>query len=221
VELAAGIASLENLRLSGIYTYRGAVLQDGVPTLDLERAGLEEGELMASLAGRMRDRGLEVEDVSLGSTPTAGYAAKVEGVTEIRPGTYVFYDRMQAKLGACSLEECAASVAATVVSRPHEDLAIVDGGSKTFATDVPPGTRPLDLEGFGHVVDYPGAVLERLTEEHGMLRVSREHDLEVGDTVRIIPNHVCSTVNLHDEVFFTDETGAVERVKVAARGKLE
>ena len=221
VELAAGITSLENLRLGGIYTYRGAVLEDGVPTLDLERAGHEEGELMASLARRMRDRGLEVEDVSLGSTPTAEYAAEVEGVTEIRPGTYVFYDRMQAKLGACSLEECAATVVATVVSRPHEDLAIIDGGSKTFATDVPPGTKPLNLEGFGHIVDYPDAVLERLTEEHGMLRVDREYDLEVGDTLRIIPNHVCSTVNLHNEVFFTDGTGTVERVEVAARGKLE
>jgi D-serine deaminase-like pyridoxal phosphate-dependent protein len=221
VELAAGISSLENLRLSGIYTYRGAVLEDGVPTLDLERAGLEEGELMVSLAERMRNAGVEVEDVSLGSTPTAAYAAEVEGVTEIRPGTYVFYDRMQAKLGVCSLEECAASVVATVVSRPHEDLAIIDGGSKTFATDVPPGARPLNLEGFGHIVGHPVAVLERLTEEHGMLRVGRDPDLEVGDTVRIIPNHVCSTVNLHNEVFFTDETGGVERVKVAARGKLE
>jgi D-serine deaminase-like pyridoxal phosphate-dependent protein len=220
-ELAAEITPLENLRLSGIYTYRGAVLEDGVPTLDLKQAGLEEGELMVSLADRLRERGIEVEDVSLGSTPTAEYAAEVEGVTEIRPGTYVFYDRMQARLKACSLEECAAAVVATVVSRPSEDLAIIDGGSKTFATDVPPGTRPLNLEGFGHVVGHPDAVLERLTEEHGMLRVRREHDLEVGDTLRIIPNHICSTVNLHNEVFFTDESGAGERVEVSARGKLE
>jgi D-serine deaminase-like pyridoxal phosphate-dependent protein len=221
VRLAAGIVSLENLRLSGIYTYRGAVLEDGVPTLDLKRAGLEEGKLMVSLAEQMRDRGIEVEDVSLGSTPTAGYAGEVEGVTEIRPGTYVFYDRMQARLGACSLEECAASVVVTVVSRPSEDLAIIDGGSKTFATDVPPGREPLNLEGFGHVVGYADAVLERLTEEHGMLRVRSAHDPEVGDTLRVIPNHVCSTVNLHNEVRVVDETGAIERVKVAARGKLD
>jgi D-serine deaminase-like pyridoxal phosphate-dependent protein len=222
VELAAKITLLENLRLSGIYTYRGAVLESGVPTLDLERAGLEEGKLMITLADRVRDRGIEVEDVSLGSTPTAGYAGEVEGVTEIRPGTYVFYDRMQARLGACSLEECAASVVATVVSRPSEDLAIIDGGSKTFATDVPPNTKPLNLEGFGHVVGYPDAVLERLTEEHGMLRVRREHDLGVGDTVGIIPNHVCSTVNLHNEVYLIDEDGGAERrLEVSARGRLE
>jgi D-serine deaminase-like pyridoxal phosphate-dependent protein len=221
VELATGITALEKVRLSGIYTFRGYVLEDGSPTFDLKRAGLEEGRLMASLADLMRDRGISIRDVSLGSTPTAEYAGEVEGVTEIRPGTYVFYDRMQVRLGACSLEECAASVVATVVSRPSEDLVIIDGGSKTFATDVQPGTEPLNLEGFGHIVGYPDAVLERLTEEHGMLQVSEECDLGVGDTLRIIPNHVCSTVNLHNEVSFADGTGAVERIEVSARGKLE
>ncbi|MDP8950188.1 MAG: alanine racemase [Actinomycetota bacterium] len=221
VELATGITALEKVRLSGIYTFRGYVLEDGSPTFDLQRAGHEEGRLMVSLADLMRDRGISIRDVSLGSTPTAEYAGEVEGVTEIRPGTYVFYDRMQVRLGACSLEECAASVVATVVSRPSEDLVIIDGGSKTFATDVQPGTEPLNLEGFGHIVGYPDAVLERLTEEHGMLQVSEECDLGVGDTLRIIPNHVCSTVNLHNEVSFADGTGAVERIEVSARGKLE
>jgi D-serine deaminase-like pyridoxal phosphate-dependent protein len=173
------------------------------------------------VADRIRERGVEIEDVSVGSTPTAAFAGEVDGVTEIRPGTYVFYDRMQARLGACSLEECAATVIATVVSRPAEDLAVIDGGSKTFATDVPPDREPLNLEGFGHVVGYPNAVLERLTEEHGMLRVTNENSLRVGDTVRIVPNHVCSTVNLHNEVFLTNGSGAVERLEVTARGKLE
>jgi D-serine deaminase-like pyridoxal phosphate-dependent protein len=221
VELASTIATLGNLNLSGIYTYRGAVLEDGSPTLDLKKAGLQEGELMVALADRIRERGIEVEDVSLGSTPTAAFAGEVKGVTEIRPGTYVFYDRMQARLGACSFDECAATVVVTVVSRQAEDLAIVDGGSKTFATDVPPGREPLNLKGFGQVVDYPDAVLERLTEEHGMLRVMAGDAPKVGDTLRIVPNHVCSTVNLHDEVDFVDEYGATERVVVVARGKVE
>src|SRR5215217_2241911 len=219
VELARAIGSLGNLNLTGIYTYRGAVL-GGTRTLELEKAGLEEGRLMASLARRMREQGIRVDDVSLGSTPTVEYAARVEGVTEVRPGTYVFYDRMQACLGACSLDECAASVVCTVVSRPSAGLAVIDGGSKTFATDVPPGAEPLYLEGFGHVVGYPGAVLERLTEEHGMLALGRDCDLGVGDTIEIIPNHICSTVNLHDEVYLVDEAGSLEMVRVAARGKV-
>jgi D-serine deaminase-like pyridoxal phosphate-dependent protein len=146
VELANEIGSMGNLDLTGIYTYRGAVL-GGSRTLELEEAGLEEGQLMVSLADRMREQDIRVDDVSLGSTPTVEYAAQLEGVTEVRPGTYVFYDRMQAHLGACSLDECAATVVCTVVSRPSGDLAVIDGGSKTFATDVPPGAEPLNLEG--------------------------------------------------------------------------
>jgi D-serine deaminase-like pyridoxal phosphate-dependent protein len=219
VELAHAIGSLGNLNLTGIYTYRGAVL-GGERTLELEKAGLEEGRLMVSLARRMREQGIRVDDVSLGSTPTVEYAARVEGVTEVRPGTYVFYDEMQVHLGACSPDECAASVACTVVSRPSVDLAVIDGGSKTFATDVPPGAQPLNLEGFGHVVGYPGVVLERLTEEHGMLALGRDCDMEVADTLRVIPNHICSTVNLHDYVYLVDEDDAVQEVRVEARGKV-
>ncbi len=219
VGLAGEIEGMGNLDLTGIYTYRGAVL-GGSRTLKLEKAGLEEGQLMVSLADQMRERGIGVDDVSVGSTPTAEYVAKVDRVTEIRPGTYVFYDRMQARLGACSLDECAAVVVCTVVSRPARDLVIIDGGSKTFATDVGPGAEPLNLEGYGYVVGYPDAVLERLTEEHGMLSVAEDCDLEVGDTLQIIPNHICSTVNLHDEVYIVGEDGGVEEMRVAARGKV-
>jgi len=219
VGLAGEIEGMGNLDLTGIYTYRGAVL-GGSKTLELEKAGLEEGQLMVSLADMLRERGIGVDDVSVGSTPTAEYAAKVDGVTEIRPGTYVFYDRMQARLGTCSLDECAAVVVCTVVSRPAPNLAVIDGGSKTFATDVGPGVEPLNLEGYGHVVGYPDAVLERLTEEHGMLSVDEDCDIEVGDTLQIIPNHICSTVNLHDQVYLVGGDGAVEETRVAARGKV-
>jgi D-serine deaminase-like pyridoxal phosphate-dependent protein len=209
---------VEHLDLTGIYTYRGAVLGDGTPTLDLAEAGRLEGEFMVSVAEEIRETGVPIVDVSLGSTPTAEHAAKVDGVTEIRPGTYVFYDRMQTEMGACSLSDCAMRVVVTVVSRPRPDLAIIDGGSKTFATDVQPKVAPLGLVGFGHVVGDPNAVLERVTEEHGMLSVDEGSDLRVGDTVEIIPNHVCSTVNLHDEAYVQDAGGSTEKVRVAARG---
>jgi D-serine deaminase-like pyridoxal phosphate-dependent protein len=215
--LAREISALENLDLAGVYTYRGAVLEDGSPAADLEEAGRLEGEFMVSVADEIRDAGVPIRDVSLGSTPTAEHAAGVEGVTEIRPGTYVFYDRMQAALGVCSISDCALRVVVTIVSRPRPDLAIIDGGSKTFATDVQPKSAPLNLTGFGHVVGHPGAVLERVTEEHGMLSVDKHSDLRVGDKVEIIPNHVCSTVNLHDEVHVLAADGSREKVRVAAR----
>ncbi len=115
------------------------------PTMDVAAAGWEEGELMVELAQSLRKNGIPIRDISVGSTPTAPYAAKVKGVTEVRPGTYVFNDRMQARFGVCELEDCAAKVISTIISTPSEDLIIIDGGSKTFATDVQPGTAPLEL----------------------------------------------------------------------------
>lgn len=221
-ELAARIHSLEHLRLTGIYTFRGAIYKQK-PTLDLKTAGEDEGQIMVDLAERLRGNGIPIVDVSLGSTPTSMYAAAVKGVTEIRPGTYVYQDRMQAKLGVCSLEDCAASVWVTVISRPSADLAVVDGGSKTFATDVQPNVEPLMLQGFGHIEGLDDAVLERLSEEHGMLRLgpnSQHTNPQVGSRLRIIPNHICSTVNLHNKVFFSNGA-AFEEMTVLGRGMLE
>lgn len=219
VDLAKEISILDNVNLTGIYTYKGALFK-GRPTLDLYKAGLEEGELMAALAKRLRKDGLEIKDVSGGSTPTAENVAQVEGITEIRPGTYVFNDRMQMGYKVCRFEDCAAKVVATVVSIPSEDLLVIDGGSKTFATDVQPNSEPLKLDGFGECANHHEGVLERLTEEHGMVRVPPGQSFQVGDTIEIIPNHICSTINLHDAVYFKKEDGSLEKLAVSARGKL-
>ncbi|GIP36426.1 alanine racemase [Paenibacillus sp. J2TS4] len=218
VDLAVEIAKLPHLKLEGIFTFKGAVYQ-GQSTLDLRAAGLEEGRQMVDAAERMRERGLSIERVSVGSTPTAPYAAQVEGVTEIRPGTYIFYDRMQTRLQVCSPEDWAASVIVTVVSIPSPDLVVIDGGSKTFATDVQPNQPPLNLQGFGTVMGYPDAVLERMNEEHGMIRMNGPHSLAIGDTLAIVPNHICSTINLHDTVYLKDGD-QLEAVDVLARGKV-
>jgi D-serine deaminase-like pyridoxal phosphate-dependent protein len=213
---------MEHLQLTGIYTYRGAIYKQK-PTLDLKTAGEEEGAMMADLADRLRNIGIPIVDVSVGSTPTSLYAAAVKGVTEIRPGTYVYNDRMQARFGVCSLEDCAGSVWVTVVSRPSADLAVIDGGSKTFATDVQPNVEPLMLQGFGHIEGLDDAVLERLSEEHGMLRLGPNSQLanpQIGSRLRIIPNHICSTVNLHNKVYFTNGDAYEERT-ILGRGMLE
>lgn len=226
-QLATEIAALGGLRLSGIYTYRGAMAA-GLPTHDLRTAGHEEGELMVGLAERLRSAGLPIAEVSVGSTPTGLYAAEVPGVTEIRPGTYIYHDRMQLTLGVCGIADIAAAVVVTVVSVREDGLAVVDGGSKTFATDVQPGGW-LGMDGFGYVVEYPGAVLERMNEEHGVLRfpdrlgeggvIVTRPPVNPGDRLRIIPNHICSTVNLHNSVWLKKADG-LEELAVVARGAL-
>jgi len=219
--LAHEIHRIPGLDLTGIFTFRGS-LMGGNPTLDRKSAGEEEGRLMASLAEVLRKEGIPIRDVSVGSTPTAEFAARVPGVTEIRPGTYVFNDRMQVAYGVC-----AATVLVTVVSTPADDYLVIDGGSKSFATDVQPGGAPLDLKGFGEVVGHPGCLLSRMSEEHGMVSLQGGRRFRVGDRLRIIPNHICTTVNLHNSLYLSDDAAAllepsasveVEELAVAARG---
>ena len=218
--LAAAVAAAGSIELSGIFTFRGSIL-DGAPTPDRRAAGLQEGRLMAEIAEGLRSAGFAIRDVSVGSTPTAEFACRVPGVTEIRPGTYIFNDRMQVAYGACSLEDCAASILVTVASVPSADRIVVDGGSKTFSTDAAPGKAPFELRGYGEVAGTPDLVLERLSEEHGIIPTAGGHRFRVGERLRIIPNHVCTTINLHDRMWMSS-TGAEElrELPVAARGKL-
>lgn len=217
IRLAKEINALPGVRLTGIYTFRG-LLYRGRLTDDRAQAGREEGELMAALAADLRREGLQIANVSVGSTPTSQYAAQVPGITEIRPGTYVFHDAKQVTLGVCSYADCAAKILVTVVSKPTAELAIVDGGSKTFAADAPRETFPTFLKGYGYI-EQPGLILERLTEEHGMVRILEgAPKLNIGDRIAVIPNHVCTAINLHNRVFFVRGNIVLKEVAVAARG---
>lgn len=216
VSLAQQISKLDNLFLQGIFTFKGAVYK-GEGTVDTESAGREEGELMVEIARQIRATGIPLADISVGSTPTAKSAAEVEGVTEIRPGTYVFNDSMQVKLGVSSWDECAAYVVSTVVSKPSTDYVVIDGGSKTFATDVQPNSSPLNLKGFGAVQKHTDANFVRMNEEHGILNLDSSK-VDIGEEVTIIPNHICSTVNLHNYVFLQKENNEFQKLTVEARG---
>ena len=211
--LAERIAALPHLRLTGISTYRNMIYQ-GRPHPDRDLCGREEGALMADLAERMRRAGLEIRDVSVGSTATAEVCAAVPGVTEVRPGTYIFYDKMQQAKGACGEEMLAAFVEVTVIS-VKGDLVVVDAGNKSLSADCPPdGTV---YPGYGEVLDHPELTLFAMTEEHGMLRSAGPTALRVGDRLRVVPNHICPTVNLYDRAWLLRE-GAFVPLPIAARG---
>lgn len=217
--LAHAIARLPGLRLTGIFTFRGLVL-DGKPTTDNESAGRQEGQMLAELADRLRSEGLDIADVSGGSSPTGRQVAQVEGVTEVRPGTYIFYDYMQVQEKACAIEDCAATVIATVVSTPEPGFAVVDGGSKTFATDFPVNAPPFFFKGYAVAAGNPDLVLSRVNEEHGILTsLSGNTGLTVGQRVRLLPVHICTTVNLHNFVWLLED-GVLRKTPVAARGML-
>ncbi|MFS0781578.1 alanine racemase [Bacillus sp. 1P06AnD] len=212
------LAHTKHLELEGIYTFKGAVL-GGISTLDIKQAGIEEGTVMLELGKVLKGKGIDLQTISIGSTPTAKTVLTEGDHSEIRPGTYIFYDAMQAKLGVCRLEQCAAVVVATVVGK-YDGHLVIDGGSKTFATDVQPQQHPLDLEGFGIVIGHPECIFSRMNEEHGVIEFTGETNLGVGDELHIIPNHICSTINLHNHVYIKKENGKYDKMDVAARGQL-
>jgi D-serine deaminase-like pyridoxal phosphate-dependent protein len=155
--------------------------------------------------------------VSGGSTPTIWRSHELNDVTEIRPGTYVFNDRTTAEIGACAWDDCALTVLATVVSTAVPGQAVIDAGSKALGREP---IRGADAGGFGALLDRPDVLVKAMSEEHGMLDLSRvDWRPEVGETVQVVPNHVCIVVHLNDLVYGT-RNGAVETSwPVAARGR--
>lgn len=154
---------------------------------------------LGAVVHALGEAGLEPEIVSGGSTPTAFRSHEIPMQTEIRPGTYVFNDRTSAALGACAWDHCAYTVLATVVSTAVPGQAVVDAGSKTLSSDP---IRAPEHGGYGQLLEYPDATVARLSEEHGVIDLGRtDWRPAVGDRVRIIPNHVCVSVNLQNRVF--------------------
>ncbi len=138
--------------------------------------------------------------------------------TEIRPGTSIFNDKNTVACGACSYDDCAASIVVTVVSAAVPNQIIVDGGTKTFSSDQLGGGGG----GFGHIPELPGAVFAKMNEEHGYIDVGGERrSLALGDRVRIIPNHICAAVNLHETVYGLRGETVEEVWRVEGRGKLQ
>ncbi len=210
--LAPAVAELRGLRLRGIFTHAGHAYAARSPE-DVAAIARHEGQALAELAARLRAAGVPVEEVSVGSTPTARGALKVPGVTECRPGNYVFHDATQVSLGTCALEDCALTVLATVVSTPGPGRAVLDAGSKTLSSDA---LRPV-AGGHGWILGTRSR-LSALSEEHGWVGLAPGDQLRVGQRVRVLPNHACVVANLHDRLMGV-RAGCVETVfDVAARG---
>jgi D-serine deaminase-like pyridoxal phosphate-dependent protein len=198
-ELAAALDRLPGLRLAGLMTYppvgREAHVQDW-----LSRA-----------AALCQAQGLTVSVISNGGTPGMWQAQDVPAATEYRAGTYIYNDRSLQARGLCDWSDCALTVLATVVSVPAPDRAIVDAGSKVLTSDL------LGLEGFGHVLGRPDIAITALSEEHGTLSAP-QIGLEVGDRLRIVPNHACVVTNMLDRVELIRGDSWEATAPVAARG---
>ena len=193
-------------QVEGIYGYKSMVYA-GKPTSDRQLAAREEGELLHQAAEALRAAGVPVRSISGGSTPTGPLLAATGQVTEIRPGTYVYKDIMLERSGVARHEELALCYVATVVSCHHEGYAVIDGGSKTFQTDIALHTPPANYDGYA-VEGHEHLRLTRLYEEHGIVTaLNGRTGLRVGEKLRLYPIHVCTAVNMHNAVYLLEDDG--------------
>lgn len=214
-ELVRSIAALPGVQVTGLMTHAGHAY-GGQSEDDGRATAAKEAESLLSTMRILQEEGFGPLEISVGSTPTSKFIGELSGVTEMRPGAYVFNDVSQLTTKTAGVDDCALRVYATVISTPRPGTAIVDAGSKTLTNDAN-ARRP----GFGLIAAFPEIVVERLSEEHGNLRLPEGVQLSIGDVVEIIPNHCCTVANLHDELTGL-RGGRVDRaIPVDARGKIK
>jgi len=215
LELARVITKLPNLRLDGLFCYPGQVWEKP----DQQGESLKKVDaLLGETLDLWRRDGLSAGIVSGGSTPSAKQSNLVRQYTEIRPGTYVFNDMNTVRGGYCEIEDCAARIVATVISTAVPNQVVLDSGSKTLTSD---RCIPQPEAGHGFIVEYPEAVIRRLSEEHAQVGFAPgARRPELGERVSIVPNHICPCVNLQDVLWWREEDGTMRSIRVDARGRL-
>jgi D-serine deaminase-like pyridoxal phosphate-dependent protein len=217
VTRAKELGALPGLALRGVVTHEGHLAQYGSDRAAVERAGRAAGDLLAQVASALRSDGHPAEIVSVGSTPGATSAPFASGVTEARPGTYVYYDANQVRLGSAALADCAQTVLSRVVSAERSGTVITDAGVKAMSSDTIAAAGS-----FGLVCDLdcqplPGVEFSGGYEEHGCLTGPGVAQLSVGDLVRIVPNHACGTTNMFSQLYAVRAGTATEIWPISAR----
>jgi D-serine deaminase-like pyridoxal phosphate-dependent protein len=168
--------------------------------------------MLLEAAKQLSAMGLPTNVISTGSTPSMPFVAETPGVTEVRVGVYVFGDLKQAEMGTLRRDECALTVLATVVSAPAPGRYILDSGTKALSSD------HYATWTYGELKDFPGAIITRASEEHGIIE-GASLPVCVGDKVEVITNHACATCNMHDEFYVVEGDTVLDVWPVLGRGK--
>jgi D-serine deaminase-like pyridoxal phosphate-dependent protein len=225
VALASFVTESSWLDYRGIAFYPGQIRE---PVAEQGPKLQQLGDDLGRVIDALRAAGLRPPVVSGGSTPAAWRMHEVPGITEVRPGTYVYNDRTTAALDACQWDEIALTVLATVVSTAVPGQAVIDAGSKALGREPLPSpvsngrgrTQAAGDPGYGALLDRPEVTVLRMSEEHGILDLSRtQWRPTVGDVVRVVPNHACIVVHLNDTVYGARGEIVETQWAVAARGR--
>jgi D-serine deaminase-like pyridoxal phosphate-dependent protein len=211
VELGLEIAAVPGVRLMGVSSHAGHAYSATSPA-DLVGIATAEAADLVRTSEELRRRGVAVEEISVGSTPSARAGFGL-GITESRPGTYLMNDANMVRLGVATHQTCAAFVLATVISRPTSSRVVIDAGTKMLSSD------GVGRDDWIHVLRRPDLHPTFLSEEHGVLHADDPTSApSVGERLLVVPHHVCTMMNLADEVHLVRDRTLVDTVPVLARG---
>ncbi len=213
LKFADSIRELSGIEIIGIMYYGGTIYNES--TMEgFDRVTKSEHDNIAGTAKMLRAAGFKMEVLSGGSSYSSKRSHLLKGITEVRPGHYIFNDCGQLFTSFATEEQCALRVVATVVCVNDEKRAIIDAGSKTLTSDLC-GHH----EGYGYVVGRPDLTITKLNEEHGFIESCHILNLQIGDKIAIIPNHACVILNLADEVYGIRNGRVNHMICIDARGK--
>jgi D-serine deaminase-like pyridoxal phosphate-dependent protein len=219
--MAKAIDAVQGVKVVGIMTHEGVVY--GAPDREsMIASAMQTSEMMVYVANAIKKTGVKISRVSMGASASARIAPTVQGVNQIRPGIFAFNDLGQIALGNASYETCAVRVLSTIVSRPTPDTAVMDAGSKSLSADLLPAKEHRGkYPGHGLIVGRLGWIVERLSEEHGMLKWVGEGSpkvMNIGEQIQIIPNHVCTVFSSLNESVVISKGEVVDRWRTFAPG---
>jgi D-serine deaminase-like pyridoxal phosphate-dependent protein len=214
IKFASKIKEMKGLRIDGVFTYNGLIYAS--KSIDEIRQSAEsEAKLLLDCQRRLQELGIATLTLSGGNTPDILALDKMKGITEIRPGNFLYNDVSGMDLGVAAEQDCALRILATVVSVPCAGHATIDAGSKTLTSD-----GAAKSSGYGYIVGMPDVKLVKLNEEHGYLSYAPcIRSFKVGERIEIIPNHACVISNLCDMVFGIRAEKIVAEIPIEARGK--
>ncbi|WP_203333693.1 alanine racemase [Planococcus beigongshangi] len=180
---------------------------------EMRKIAIEEATKLNDVKNRLKEKDIIIKEISVGASATARFIKDIPFITEVRAGMYVFNDRMVMGAGGANINDCALTIWATIVSKPNNNRMLIDAGSKTLTYDSFKGG------GYGYIKGHENLTINNLSEEHGFVEVTGHTNLEIGDVVEIIPNHVCPVVNLTDNLFGFRNNEFERIISVEARGK--
>lgn len=211
------IEKFPNLNFDGVFTHGGHSYY-AKSEEERKEASFKEVDEVLKAKRILNENGINCETVSIGSTPSVFFGGRVEGVTEIRPGNYVFYDYKQVKLGVTKLERVSLSIISQVISKPEKDRVLIDAGSKVLSLDY---VLEKGEKVYGYILEHPNAIIYNLSEEHGWIKIKEDSKINVGDKITIIPVHACLVMSNFDYFYLVRGNEVLGKYNIEARGKFE